>query len=490
MAPIAPVLAPAAKVLGMWTTVRFFTVLLALILVSLPATADSIRAGAWAQDITPAKFPVSVNGGMSDRQATTSHDRLHARCLVLDDGTTQLAFAIVDSCMMPRDLVEQAKRLAEQQTRIPAKNMLVAATHTHSAPTVAGVFQSEPDEGYVQLLPQRIAEGIAKAHQNRVPARVGWAVGQEPTQLFNRRWRMKPGTITADPFDRTTDQVKMNPGYQVDGLVEPAGPTDPDVSVLAVQTRDGKPLALLANYSLHYVGGNPALSADYFGAFAERITELLGAGKVEPPFVGIMSNGTSGDVNNINYAGPAPKSRQPGEQIRIVADRVARAAHEAYKTSRFSSELRLAATEKDIQLGVRKPTEADVARARDILEKAKDKKALQGLREIYARETVLLAKYPDEVPARLQALRIGELGIAAIPCEVFTEIGLDIKKRSPLTPTFTIELANGYNGYLPTPAQHQLGGYETWRARSSYLEVEASPKITTAVLGLLQQVAR
>jgi hypothetical protein len=80
------------------------------------------------------------------------------------------------------------------------------------------------------------------------------------------------------------------------------------------------------------------------------------------------------------------------------------------------------------------------------------------------------------------------LGIVAIPCEVFTEIGLEIKRRSPLKPTFTIELANGYNGYLPTPQQHELAGYETWRARSSYLEVEASPRIVETVLKLLEEV--
>src|ERR671925_774545 len=99
---------------------------------------------------------------------------------------------------------------------------------------------------------------------------------------------MKPGSIAADPFGRLTDRVKMNPGHQNPGLLEPAGPTDPDVSVLSVRTADGRPLALLANYSLHYVGGVPPLSADYFGAFAERIRTLLEADKTEPPFVGIL----------------------------------------------------------------------------------------------------------------------------------------------------------------------------------------------------------
>jgi hypothetical protein len=77
--------------------------------------------------------------------------------------------------------------------------------------------------------------------------------------------------------------------------------------------------------------------------------------------------------------------------------------------------------------------------------------------------------------------RINGLSIGAIPCEVFVEIGLHLKKVSPYVRHFTISLANGYNGYLPTPQHHAWGGYETWRARSSYLETEASPKIVAAM---------
>ena len=90
---------------------------------------------------------------------------------------------------------------------------------------------------------------------------------------------------------------------------------------------------------------------------------------------------------------------------------------------------------------------------------------------------------------KLQALRIGQLGIAAIPCEVFAETGLAIKQSSPLEPSFVIELANAYHGYLPTPQQHQWGGYETWPARSSCLEIEAEPKIRRAVIELLRGVS-
>lgn len=139
-----------------------------------------------------------------------------------------------------------------------------------------------------------------------------------------------------------------------------------------------------------------------------------------------------------------------------------------------------------MEIGVRKPSQSAVDMAKGILAKA-NKTVLTTQAEIYARETILLEKYPEKVPLILQAFRVGDLGICAIPCEVFTEIGLELKKKSPFKPTFTIELANGYNGYLPTPEQHQLGGYETWRARSSYLEIDASPKITQTLLELLEK---
>ena len=110
--------------------------------------------------------------------------------------------------------------------------------------------------------------------------------------------------------------------------------------------------------------------------------------------------------------------------------------------------------------------------------------------EVYARESVLLAKYPAKVKVILQAMRVGDLAICAIPCEVFVEIGLELRKKSPLKQTFTVSLANGYNGYLPTPQQHQLGGYETWRARSSYLEVDAATRIAATLGDLLKQVEK
>ena len=450
-------------------------------------SAPKFRAGAYAQDITPIKFPISVNGSMTDRFATKVHDRLHARCLVLDDGATKIAFVVCDSCMIPREVTDPAKRMAAKATGIPPERILISATHTHTAPTVAGVFQSEPDVAYQIFLAEKIAAGIAKAHSNLAAAKIGWGVGKDDTQVFNRRWKIKPGSLLSqDPFGNTTDRVKMNPGFLHPDLIEPAGPIDPEVSFLSVVSTKGQPIALLANYSLHYVGGVPELSADYFALFAERMAKLLEA---DQNFVGILSNGTSGNINNVNFGKAGPGKKQPAEQARLVAESVAQATLHAYQKIKHHDWLPLKMAQTEIELGVRRPTVEVVRQAQDRLDQMKGK-PLTRLPEIYARETLIMAKYPAKVKVILQAIRVGELGIVANPCETFVEIGLDIKKKSPLKHTFTIELANGYNGYLPTPEHHALGGYETWRAQSSYLEVNASRAITSAWLELLKDVAK
>jgi hypothetical protein len=448
---------------------------------------SAFRAGAATSNITP-PLGASLNGGFTDRKATHIHDELHARCLVLDDGTTRLAFAVCDSCMLPRELVDEAKRLIQKQTGIPPQNVLVSATHTHTAPTATPVFQSDPDPEYLKFLTTRIADGVQRAANNLAPAQIGWGVGKQPDHVFNRRWRMKPGTIPPDPFGRSTDQVQMNPPVGSDNLVEPAGPTDPDEWVISVRTPEGRPLAVLANYALHYVGGNPGdhVSADYYGMFAEALARDLGAEHRDPPFVAILSNGASGNINNVDFRGRR-KGLPPYGQMRFVADDVAAEAKRACDSIEYHDRATLGARAATLELGVRKPSPQDLARAKEVLAPLAGK-PLRSSPEVYARETVLLNDYPDKVELVLQALRIGDLTIAAVPCEVFVEIGMELKHSSTRKPAFIISLANGYNGYLPTPEHHKLGGYETWRARSSYLEVDASTKIVNRLLGLIRSL--
>ena len=449
--------------------------------------ADSkrvFRAGAFAIDVTPRELPVIVNGGVSERTADRVVDPLHARCLVLDDGTTQLAIAVVDNCLMPRSLLDRAKKLAAAATGIPAERMLISATHTHSAPSVYPCLGSDCDRTYAAYLPGRIAEGIKAARRNLAPARIGWAVGQDPKNIFCRRYLMKPGTALTNPFSGTqNDRAQMNPGYQNPNAMKRLGPVDPAVTVLSVQSPEGRPIALLANYSTHYAG-SPAVSADYFGVFCEKIKQLVGAEDVTPAFVAMMSNGTSGDANCCDF----DHARRDFDYVSVAED-VSRAAHEAYKTIEHRDWVRLAMEEQRLELNVRMPNRDEVARAKEfIAANLKDRKP-RNWTEVYARETVLLDQMPPSRELKLQAIRIGGLGIAAIPCEVYGSTGLKIKRNSPLRPTLNVSLANGCEGYLPPPEQFKLGGYTTWRARSSCLEIEAEPRITAAVLELLAKVA-
>jgi neutral ceramidase len=471
-------------------TIRIFSTTIALTLLFSSATyaqdADRVfKAGASLSNITP-WLGTSLAGGMSDRQASTINDELHVRSIVLDDGTNQLAIALVDCCMVERPIIDAAKDRASAATQIPQTNMLIAATHSHSAGTCAHIFQSDADPEYTALVTKRIADGITMAWQNRVPARIGWGSASVPDEVHNRRWYMKEGTVGEDPFGKTNDQVKMNPPRASENLIKPAGPIDPEVAILALETVDGKPLALLANYSLHYVGGMPGVSADYFAVFANRIHSRLFEKGADHGFVGIMSNGTSGDINNVDFTRPAPEQKA-GEQMFLVGNKVADAVYAQYDAIEFQDWVPLAAVQREVTLGVRKPSPDEVTEAKAILAAAQGRE-LQGLREIYANCTVDLADFPDTENLILQALKIGDLGIAAIPCEVFVEIGLAIKEQTPFAKSFTIELANGYNGYLPTEAQHALGGYETWRAKSSHLEVKAATVIQAAVLELLGEL--
>lgn len=468
---------------------------LALLVAHSVLAQGTFRAGAATADISPTKFPTPVNGSMKGNFAQGVTDPLLARCLALSDGRKEILFCVVDACMIPREICEEAKAIAARETGVPAAQMLISATHTHSAATLAGVFQSEPDPEHVGTVAGRIAQGLVAAHGNLEPAEIGWGKGSDPTQVFNRRWLLLESEPSADPFGIKTERARMNPGYQSAKVTQPVGPIDPDVYLLVARAvSDRRPIGLLANYSLHYVGGLPALSADYFGAFAREMGTRLNADDAryagKPPFVAMMSNGTSGDINNANFAMPPPAKREPGQQIRKVAASVAEAAMKAYGKIEFKPVAVLDSAEEDLQLKVRKANKDELARAREILGATpKDKDGQFAAREaIYARETTLLEAYPDTVPVKVQVHRIGDLSIAAIPCEVFVEIGLELKARTPFAQHFTISLANGYNGYLPTPHHHALGGYETWRARSSYLEVPASDRITERLLALLQRL--
>ena len=428
-------------------------------------SAAPLKAGAAAADITPKEFPMNMPGGFNANLATTAHDPLNARALVLDDGKTQVVWVVIDNLGVPKKVVAEAKELAAKATGIPVEHMLVSGTHTHSGVNPADEPSAADAKAvaYRQVMLEGISQAIIRAHAALRPAAVGAAARPLTHEVFNRRWYLKPGKMPPNPFGEY-DQVKMNPGTSPDVLDRPAGPTDPDISVLSVVDAKRKPLALFANYSLHYVGGTPAgqVSADYYGEFARLMPSRLGAGE---GFVAAMSNGTSGDINNVPFLVGRPP-RAPFEQIRIVAGEAADVAWQAVRDiPKHQNNVVLGVRQRLVTLKYRKPTKEQLLYAQAILA-IKDKEAIARLPRLaqdYAARTLSAANRPEEtVDVILQTIRVGDAVLCAVPFETFAETGLELKQKSPFGRTIVIGIANGKHGYLPTPRQHELGGYETW----------------------------
>lgn len=464
------------------------------------AQQSVFRAGASTANISPPLGEGIAGGWMPLPLATHIHDELHARSLVLDDGKVLLVIMVVDNVELPREVFDAAKGLIAKETSIPKERIMMSSTHTHSStwagheinppePSLSirsnsGIEYPKPLDDYQRFVVRRMADGVRVALNNLEPARIGWGSGSVPQHVFNRRWKLK--SAVNNPFG-VSEKVQMNPGIANPNLLEPAGPTDPEVSFISVQSLKGKPIAVLANYSLHYVGGVPKghISADYFAVFADRLQELLKADRQDIPFVGIMSNGTEGDINNIDFRGPV-EPYPPYAKMKIVANDVAQEVFRVYQTIEYKNWLPLGAAQTELTLDVRRPDSQALGWAEKAIQKEKPDHSME---KVFAERTIQMKEWPEKIDVILQTFRVGDLGIAGIPFEVFAETGLEIKARSPFAKSFTIGLANGGYGYLPTPEQHQMGGYETWMSVNK-VEKEASRKIVTEILELFRRVKR
>jgi len=345
-----------------------FTVLLSVVLaITARLDAGQLRGGATAVDITPLRFPVSMTGGFQDRLAMQAHDRLHARCVVIGDGETRIAIVVCDSCLITRDIYDRSKASAARATGIPVNRIVTAATHTHSAPTAVPLAQCNPDPEYVEHLTRQITQAIIEANAKMQPVEVGWGTAQVPEEVSNRRWFVKPQALQPNPFQEPGDQVRTNPSRGTGLLIKAAGPVDPTVTFLSVRSAQGQPVSLLANYGLHYVGGIPPsqLSADYFGEFARQIASRFKADAASG-FVGIMSNGASGDVNNYRFPDARPRSH-PFERVKAVASLVADRVGATNAMIDFQSETTILMNERELEVGIRQPDVRQLEKAKALL---------------------------------------------------------------------------------------------------------------------------
>ncbi len=468
--------------ISVWIAMFFFWVLNS----NLTAAEKIFRAGTACVDVSPTVFPVIVNGGFLPIYATKLNDPLYVRAIAFDSGSDHFVFAAVDNCLMPTEMAEKIKKLAAEKCGWSTDKMSISTTHCHSAPALMGVHASEPDPHYIKELPSKAADAIAKAVANLRPVVIGWGTIKEPRFVFCRRFLMKSGTAAGEPSPFTgvrQDLAMMNPGRKNPNIISRTAFPDQTVYVLAAKTLDGRPYAVLANYSTHYAGA-PQVSADYFGVFAKKTAQLLNA---PDHFVAMMTNGTSGDTNCCDFL--RTEEEQGKYNSEIVGCSIAEDVLKIWRSLEFKNWVPLKTEQKEMTLKIRKPSQKDVDEAKKYLAQLKkEKKPIRTRTDVYARETLIDNELPGERTIKIQAVRIGGVGIGTIPGELYSFTGHDLRAYSPFTPTFLISLSNGYNGYIPTLDAFEVGGYTTWRTRSSILEREAEPKIRAQLLQMLKNI--
>ncbi len=374
-----------------------------------------LTAGASCVDITP-PLGTHMRGYFEERTASTVHDPLHARSFVLADDGSAIAVAVCDIIGINREYLDQARSLIAQTTGLPPEQVMIACTHTHTGPHTG-------DDEYTQWLWRRIADGVRIAWEAREPAEAGWASASEERLVFNRRYRMADGT------------VQTNPGVGNPDVIEPAGPTDPEVGVMVLRGADGRTIGLLGNHALHYVGipdDYTSISGDYFGFFSTLIQRLRAES-----FVAALSNGSSGDINNIDVIGGVSPRNDRYQHCERAGAVVAASALWAWNEAEFTGDAPIAGVLKEVTLDPRPPaTEDELARAQEIEERLEaGERVRMGERSFQRRVRRTEKEPPTAHNTLVQALRIGDLAIVSAPGEFFVELGLEIKRRSPFAQT-------------------------------------------------------
>ena len=437
---------------------RWFLAFLLALSLAIPGRSADLFAGAAALDITPPPG-CPMAGYYSARGAEGTHDPLYAKVLVLHQGDTSVALVALDLITTTRGLVEETRRLVEKETRIPGRNVMISATHSHTGPVLwDGSLHSDVLGGsqqlaraYIQSLPAKIASAVRLANAGRRPARISFATGKEEGLAFNRRFHMIDGS------------VGWNPGKKNLKIVRPAGPTDPSVPVVVIETADGKPIATYVNYAMHLdtVGGL-YYSADYPATLANALETVKGESMVT-----LFTTGTCGDINHINVQSALPQKGY-GEAARI-GTRLAAEVLRAFDRLQPVAGGPLRVTHEEVELALAPVSPNEVAAAKLVIAElqAGRKPAPRFLDQVQAfKATDVAARLGMPHKVEVQVISLGDdLAWVSLPGEIFVELGLAIKAGSPFRQTMIAELANGSIGYIPNRVAYPQGNYEVISAR-------------------------
>ncbi len=431
-----------------------------LALIPLPSVAgEELRLGTAAVPINP---PVGIGlaGYYHERGNEGVLDDIHAKAAVLDDGSTRAAIVVCDLIAMPKWIVVEARQLIEKRTGIPGSNVLIAATHTHTAPVLYREWSRDDTDGgaqpvskeYSHTLPRLIAEAVVAAHQKRQPVRVSVAREREAQLAQNRRYWMRDGSVGWNPG-------KLNPQ-----IVRPAGPVDPEVGVFYAETIAPKPAPVLTfvNYAMHPdTTGGTRISADYPGALARSLALYRG-----PDMLTLFANGTCGNINHTDVRWASPQS-SPQEAARLgtVLAAAVLKAYPRLQPLTNAGPLRVRREVVPLPLPPFAPAQLEAARldARTAKDNTRD-----GFMKLVRAHRVLdtAARQGQPLEVEMQVVALGrEVAWVAWPGEIFVELGLSVKAGSPFPHTYNVELANGTIGYIPNKSAYPEGNYEVESAR-------------------------
>ena len=408
---------------------------------------SQLRVGAGVVCITP---PIGVDlSGFGFREGPSEglHDDLFLRVLLLDDGRERLCLAGMDLLRLQPELEVAMREAVASAVRCRPEGVLFNCSHTHAGPDTGGLEAlGRPCAEYVATLPERAASAGAMAVEDLEPTTLHY--GEAPLRIgMDRREIGDDGVVR---FGRN-----------------PAGVVDSVVRVLAAEGNESGRRSVLFHHACHGTalkGDNRLISAEWMGAAAQAIQQELGRESQA-----IFLQGCCGQLNPDVQANTFEEMTRIGEETAAAvkaALEIARSVHGAPLGAK------LARIELPLQ-GPMEPKEAEALlerRKRDVEEATAGGShayIVRGLERLVAHAENMLerANRPDTadgdgLPFVVQALRIGDLGLAAMSAEVFFEFSQAIRERSPFTHTWVLAYTNGCTCYVPTPSAYVQGGYE------------------------------
>ena len=440
------------------------------------------RVGFAREIITPDPG-VPLAGYFTPRPNRGVRDELYVKAMIFDDGTTLGGVVTYDLEQVDRQLVD---RILDRLTRAGfgwSGNLLFNATHTHTGPYVGALFGESPRPEYLDFLVDATEAAVRRAYAALLPAELSTASVHDNPAAFNRRYFMRNGKVLTNPG-------KLNPN-----IVEPEGPVDDEISLLAIM-QEGRLAALLVNIVNHTdTIGDELVSSDWPGRLENHLQSELGYGLAVFTLVGASGNINHFDVrhdrdqtsareaNRIGqvYAGIVMRllSRLTpidGEPLRVDRDRIVIRARAITAAERQQAETTVA------ELG---QTANGAPMTSEGLSGGDRSVELFFARELLAYDRDCAGK-SNTFP--LISLKFGTaLALISLPGEPFTEIGLAIKQQSPFRQTMVVSLAMGCCGYVPMPECHARGGYEPMPVCGGGAVPETAPQLIDAATALLQK---